>query len=191
MEHTAGMATLRARRAAPVHPDAAPLPMTVSPCDRIRFQSPEMPPFEAIEAYFRRSRDAAWFSNAGPCHELLRERIGDYLGGLRCVPTGNATLALMLALRALLGPPRPGALVVVPSFTFVATVDAILWCGFEPLFADVDPESWHLAPEALDGALASRADQVAGVLACSAFGTAPPSRRPSAGVTPPAAPGSR
>jgi dTDP-4-amino-4,6-dideoxygalactose transaminase len=64
--------------------------------------------------------------------------------------------------------------VVVPSFTFAATVSAIIWNGYTPVFADVDAESWHLSAESLHEALAARGDSVAAVVACSTFGTAPP-----------------
>ena len=81
----------------------------------------------------------------------------------------------MVALRALAGPPaRPAVEVMVPSFTFAATAAAIAWAGYEPVFVDVDPDGWHLAPDALEAALASRKGAVAAVLACSTFGAPPP-----------------
>jgi dTDP-4-amino-4,6-dideoxygalactose transaminase len=141
----------------------------------VRFLTPSLPPQEAIDRYFERSREAAWFSNFGPCHELLVERLEAYLGGgVSCVPVANCTLGLMIALRATAGLPEPGRReVILPSFTFAAAIEAVLWAGFEPVFADVEQESWHLAPEAVSGALRSRGNRVAAVLACSTFGTPP------------------
>ena len=105
----------------------------------IRFLRPELPPAEEIAAYFERSRKTHWFSNGGPCHELLVERVRAYLGVPGCVPVANGTLGLVLALRALTSGRSPGAdLVVLPAFTFVATAAAVEWCGLRPLFADVD-----------------------------------------------------
>jgi dTDP-4-amino-4,6-dideoxygalactose transaminase len=91
----------------------------------------------------------------------------------------SATAGLMLALRALTGHRDGARLVPLPSFTFVATVNAVLWCGLEPVFVDVEPSSWHLDPAALSRMIAQHPGEIAAVLACSAFGTPPrsPTRR--------------
>jgi dTDP-4-amino-4,6-dideoxygalactose transaminase len=139
--------------------------------DRIRFQRPELPPLEAIAAYFERSQESRWFSNGGPCAIELAERIAARLGGdVHCVPVASATAGIVAALRAALG---DGRLVITPSYTFTATAGAIRLAGFEPLFVDVDPRGWQLDPEQVAGALAAHPGQVAGVLACANFGTAP------------------
>jgi dTDP-4-amino-4,6-dideoxygalactose transaminase len=142
----------------------------------IRFQAPEIPDLQDIARYFEASARARWFSNGGPCHVELVQRLETYVGGgARCVPVANATLGLMVALRALQRERAHGRpLVLLPSFTFAATVDAVLWCGLTPVFVDVAPGHWHLCPDALDAALEQRPEQVAVVLACSTFGTAPP-----------------
>ena len=139
----------------------------------IRFQHPELPPMEGVLRYFRRSEAVGWYSNGGPCAEELSARLAARLGGgSRCVLVANATAGLMAALRAACGEPGERRLIATPAYTFTATACAIRWAGFEPLFVDVDPEHWHLDPEALAVALA--AHDVAGVLACSTFGAAPP-----------------
>src|SRR4051812_18596157 len=142
---------------------------------RIRFQRPELPPMHAVAAYFERSEESRWFSNGGPCVEELTTRIAARLGeGVHVVPVTSATAGLMAALRAAMragGPKR--RLVVTPSYTFTATACAIRWAGFEPLFVDVDPRSWQLDPEQLAEALRAHDGEVAGVLACANFGTAP------------------
>ena len=69
----------------------------------IRFQAPQLPSVEEVAAYFARSERIRWYSNRGPCHELLVERLEDFLGGVHCVPVANGTLGLMLGLRALVG----------------------------------------------------------------------------------------
>lgn len=119
----------------------------------IRFQAPQLPPVEAVAAYFARAEEARWYSNRGPCHELLVERLEAYLGGVRCVPVANATLGLMLGLRALVGAGgRRRREVLMPSFTFAATINAVLWAGLEPVFVDVEERAWHLDPVALAAA---------------------------------------
>jgi dTDP-4-amino-4,6-dideoxygalactose transaminase len=141
----------------------------------IRFQAPRLPPIEAVAAYFARSEEIRWYSNFGPCHALLVERLEARLAGLRCVPLCNGTLALTLAIRALAGRTRNAAdEVLMPSFTFVAVINAVLWAGLRPVFVDVEPDSWHMAPDALASALAAREGTVRLVLACSTFGFPPP-----------------
>jgi dTDP-4-amino-4,6-dideoxygalactose transaminase len=67
-----------------------------------------------------------------------------YLGVAACVGLGNGTDALILALRAL--GLKPGDEVIVPSFSFFATAEAVALLGGKVVFADVDPESLNLDP---------------------------------------------
>jgi dTDP-4-amino-4,6-dideoxygalactose transaminase len=57
----------------------------------------------------------------------------------------------VLAIAALRLP--PGTRAVVPSFTFPSTLHAVVWNRLEPVFADVDPDSWCLTAESAGGAL--------------------------------------
>lgn len=140
----------------------------------IRFQAPQIPRAREVEAYFAMAEQSRRYSNHGPCHSLLVDRLERYLGpGVSCVPVANATLGLMVALRAMTGASSMEREVLMPSFTFAATVDAVLWAGLKPVFLDVEPRSWHLDPGALEAALDARAGRVGAVLAASTFGTPP------------------
>ena len=140
----------------------------------IRFQAPQIPPAQEVAAYFAAAEGTRWYSNRGPCHGLLVERLERYLGpGVRCVPVANGTLGLMVALRGMTGSTPDRRQVLMPSFTFAAAVDAVLWAGLEPVFVDVEPDSWHLDPAALEAALTRYSDTVGAVLAASTFGTPP------------------
>ena len=140
----------------------------------IRFQAPQLPPVDAVARYFAAADDIRWYSNRGPCHRLLVERLEEYLTPARCVPVANATLGLMLGLRALVGTGRGVRReVLIPSYTFAATINAVLWAGLRPVFVDVEERGWHLDPLALADAISQRSDTVAAVLACSTFGVPP------------------
>jgi dTDP-4-amino-4,6-dideoxygalactose transaminase len=141
----------------------------------IPFQHPELPPPSAILEYYALSERASYYANGGPCHQLLAERLGAYLGSeTLCMPVSNCTAGLMVALRALCGEPTPERRhIVCPSYTFTATACAIVWSGFDPLFVDVEEGGWHLDPVSLEAALERHGDRVAGILACSTLGTAP------------------
>jgi dTDP-4-amino-4,6-dideoxygalactose transaminase len=143
--------------------------------DWIPFQRPWLPSAEQVERYFALARAEHWFSNEGPCARLLCRRLENYVGGsLHCTGVSSGTLGLMVALRAA-ARTQPGRReVIVPSFTYIASVSAILWTGFMPVFVDVASDHWHMDPEQLEAALNERESRVAAVLACSTFGCAPP-----------------
>jgi dTDP-4-amino-4,6-dideoxygalactose transaminase len=164
---TGTLMSVRPLAHSPVEAPAAPAP--------IRLQHPELPAPERVMEYFELSRLEGWYSNGGPCARLLTDRLGAYLGGgVTAVPVANCTVGLLAALRATMGTPQPRRrLVLTPSFTFTATACAIEWAGFEPVFVDVEPEGWHIDPSALQEALERFGSDVAGVLACATFGTAP------------------
>jgi dTDP-4-amino-4,6-dideoxygalactose transaminase len=141
----------------------------------VPFQRPSLPSLPEIERYFAMSRSEGWYSNAGPCHDLLVARSSALLGNRPVVPVSSAGIGLIVALRALV--PATGGharQVVLPSFTFAATAAAVVWCGLEPVFCDIEDEGWHLCPARLHELLAARQGRVAAILACSAFGTPPP-----------------
>ncbi|MCZ2830307.1 DegT/DnrJ/EryC1/StrS family aminotransferase [Modestobacter sp. VKM Ac-2986] len=139
----------------------------------IRFQAPMLPSLGEVEPWFAEAERLRWFSNGGPCVARLERACADHLGLEHPgVAVNNATSGLMVALRACLGTPHGARLVAVPSFTFVASVNAVVWAGFEPVFIDIDPHDW-LPSEASLARLRDLGGSLAGVLQCSTFGTAP------------------
>jgi dTDP-4-amino-4,6-dideoxygalactose transaminase len=100
----------------------------------------------------------------GPTVRELERRAAEYLGVKHALAVGSCTAGLMLALRAagLSGD------VVVPSFTFAATVHAVAWNGLRPVFADIDPETLTLSADAVRHAVTVR---TSAVLATHVYGT--------------------
>lgn len=140
----------------------------------IRFQAPQLPDVASVCRYFESSQQSRQYTNFGPCHELLVERLQAYVGGgVSCVPVANATLGLIVALAALTGDSSRGE-VLIPSFTFAAVIEAVRWAGLQPVFVDVEPDSWHLDPVTLRAALCARRGRVIAIVAASTFGTPPP-----------------
>jgi dTDP-4-amino-4,6-dideoxygalactose transaminase len=143
--------------------------------ETLRYQRPELPPLSEVARYYALAEDARFYSNGGPCYERLSSRLAAYVGDVSCVPVGNCTLGLLVALREICGAPAGRRnLIAVPSFTFTATACAVDWAGFTPLFVDIEPDSWQLSPAALRDALSRYDGRVAGVMGCSTFGTAAP-----------------
>ncbi len=73
----------------------------------------------------------------------------------------NGTAALEIALRA--AGVGPGDEVVIPPYTFVATATACLSLGALPVFADIDPETYNLSPEAAEAQITERTKAIIAV----------------------------
>jgi dTDP-4-amino-4,6-dideoxygalactose transaminase len=79
--------------------------------------------------------------------------------GLPAVAVSNGTWALVLALKQL----GVEGEVIVPSYTFSASVHAIKWAGATPVFADVLPDTFTVDPEAVRAAITPRTSAIVGV----------------------------
>jgi len=76
------------------------------------------------------------------------------LGAKHCLATANGTSALIISLNALgIG---PGDEVIVPPYTFVATVNAVLMQHAIPVFVDTDPETFQIDARKIEAAITER-----------------------------------
>src|SRR5947207_6280261 len=108
---------------------------------------------------------STWVSSQGPYLKRFERQVADYVGVPHAVATANGTVALHLALLAL--DVRPGDEVIVPSLTYVATANAVRYCGATPVFADSDPETWCVAPSSIERLITPRTP---GTMAVHLFG---------------------
>src|SRR5438552_7539944 len=95
-------------------------------------------------AYVKECLDTNWVSSAGPFVDRFERAVADRLGAGHAVATASGTAALHVAL--LLAGVEPGDEVLVPALTFIATANAVRYCGAVPTFLDSDPETWGLDP---------------------------------------------
>lgn len=86
--------------------------------------------------------DRRWLTNGGQYVEEFERRIAELLKVGHCIAMCNATVGLEIAIRAL----GLNGEVIVPSFTFVATANALQWLEITPVFCDVDPQTHLLDP---------------------------------------------
>jgi dTDP-4-amino-4,6-dideoxygalactose transaminase len=120
-------------------------------------RTPIQPLREAIQAKIAEVIDAQAFI-LGPELEAFESELAAYLGAQHVVGVGNGTDAITLALRAMgVG---PGDEVVVPSFTFYASAEAIPLTGAKPVFCDVDPETFCVTPDTVRAAITPRTKAV-------------------------------
>ena len=101
----------------------------------------------------------------GPEVEAFERAFAEYLGAAGCVGVANGTDALQVALRAL--GLEPGEEVILPAFTFFATIEAVILAGGTPVLADIEPTTFNLDP----GDAASRVtERTRGVLTVHLYG---------------------
>ncbi|SBT37759.1 DegT/DnrJ/EryC1/StrS family aminotransferase [Micromonospora auratinigra] len=117
--------------------------------DRILLSPPDVGPLE--EAYLLGALRSGWVAPLGPEVDAFERELADRLGVGGALALASGTAALHLALVALGA--GPGQVVIVPTLTFVATANAVVYTGAEPVFVDCDETTGNLDPELLDRAL--------------------------------------
>jgi perosamine synthetase len=91
--------------------------------------------------------DSTWISSKGKYIAEFEQQFAEYIGVRHAVAVTNGTVALHLALLALgIG---DGDEVIVPTLTYIASVNAIRYTGATPVFADSDRKYWQLDPESI------------------------------------------
>jgi dTDP-4-amino-4,6-dideoxygalactose transaminase len=103
----------------------------------------------------------------GPVVREFEAEFAEYCGATHGVATANGTAALHTALAA--AGIDDGDAVITTPFSFVASANAIQFCGATPVFADIDPETYTLDPDVVEAAIEER-DDVVGILAVHLFG---------------------
>ncbi len=99
--------------------------------------------------------DSTYVSSVGAYVDRFEREVATYTGSPRAVATVNGTAALHIAL--LLSGVKQGDLVITQPLTFIATCNAISYCGAEPVFVDVDRQTLGLSPLALESWLQEHA----------------------------------
>lgn len=90
----------------------------------------------------------------GPVVREFADDLASYTGAEHVITCGNGTDALQLAMMAL--NLQPGDEVIVPTFTYVATVEVIALLGLKPVFIDVDPDTFNLDINTLEKIVTSK-----------------------------------
>lgn len=96
---------------------------------------------------------SGWLSQ-GARVQAFEAEIARYVGARHAVATTNCTTALHLALIA--AGVGPGDEVICPSFSFIATANAIVHAGATPVFVDIEPASYTIAPQLVEAAITPR-----------------------------------
>jgi len=98
--------------------------------------------------------ETGWISSAGPNITRFEEGFAKYLGVKHGIAVMNGTAALHLALASLkIG---PGDEVIVPDFTMIATITAVLYTGATPVFVDVERETYAMDVASIEKAITKK-----------------------------------
>ncbi len=97
--------------------------------------------------YLKECLDSTFVSSVGPFVDRFETMLAEYTGAKHAVAVVNGTAALHIALK--LAGVRVGDEVLIPALSFVATANAVAYCGAIPHFADVDERTLGLDPAAL------------------------------------------
>lgn len=124
-----------------------------------------------IDAAIARVIDSNQFV-LGPEVTSLEQEIADYLGASDAIGVSSGTDALLLAMMALdIG---PGDEVILPTFSFFATAGTVVRIGATPVFADIDPVTYNIEPDAIEALVTER---TAAIIPVHLFGRGAAMRR--------------
>jgi dTDP-4-amino-4,6-dideoxygalactose transaminase len=140
--------------------------------------SPRLPSSQTLLPMFEQIVSSGQLTK-GYHMKSFEQECAAYLGVKRCVAVSSCTSGLMLVFQALkrsekvreVARPR----IAVPSFTFMASISAMVWAGFEPEFVDVDEASMNLCLDDLEQAL--RGEDLVAALGVHCFGNPVPAQR--------------
>lgn len=117
------------------------------------------------EEYVSQAIRSSWISSTGEYINRFESEFSKRADTSHTLGVCNGTVALHLALLAL--DVRPGDEVLVPSLTYIATANAVRYVGAEPVFVDVDPETWCISPALLEKSITRRTK---GIIAVNLYG---------------------
>lgn len=105
--------------------------------------------------------DSGWISSRGRYINEAEHALSDRVGVTYAAVTSNGTTALHLALLA--AGVGPGDEVILPSLTYIATLNAVIYVGAIPIVVDVDPGTWCIDPDAVLARITTRTAAIIGV----------------------------
>lgn len=121
------------------------------------------PPLEEVIDLLKEVWANGQYTNNGPLLVRLEEALREHLGLEHLLVTGNGTIALQLAIRAL---DLEGEVITTP-YSYVASTTSILWEHCTPVFADIDPATFCIDPAAIEPLITAR---TTGILATHVYG---------------------
>lgn len=111
--------------------------------------------------YVQDAVKSTWISSSGKYLKKFESDFAEITGTTDCLAVSNGTVALHLILLALgIG---PGDEVIVPSFTYIASVNAVKYVGATPVFIEVSSTTWGISRNGVEQAITDKTAAVIGV----------------------------
>jgi perosamine synthetase len=98
--------------------------------------------------YLAKCIDSGWISSEGPFVKEFEEKFSSYVGKKYGIAVSNGTAALEMAMGAI--GIKPGDEVILPTFTIISCLNAILTYGGKPVFVDSEPETWNVDSDKIE-----------------------------------------
>ncbi|KYN86708.1 aminotransferase DegT [Vibrio cidicii] len=134
----------------------------------IKLNQPLTPNLDKVADYISQIHNCGWYTNFGPLHQLLTQKLEAYLGVENLLLVSNGTVALQVACKVL-GIERA----ISTPFSFAATSSALLWQGVDLSYCDIEADSYNISLNTLETALTSSAcsaQSIQGVVATHVYG---------------------
>jgi dTDP-4-amino-4,6-dideoxygalactose transaminase len=122
-----------------------------------------LPPLDEYIKILKRAWDKEWITNNGELVQELEGALKSYTQAKDLFYTSNGTIALQIALKAL----NITKEVITTPFSYVATVNSILWEGCKPVFVDINPDSFCIDSFKIEAAITK---QTQAILATHVYG---------------------
>ncbi len=115
--------------------------------------------------YVNECLDSGWISSLGEFITRFEQSFANYVGVKHAISTNNGTTALHVALLAL--GVKQGDEVIIPTVTYIATANAVSYCGAIPVLVDVDPLTMNILPGEIESKLS---EKTVGIIAVHLYG---------------------
>lgn len=119
---------------------------------KIPILRPSLPPIEEYMKLVEGIWERKQLTNNGTLAKELGAKLKKFLGVKHCILVSSGTLALQLSIKAL---DLQGEIITSP-FSFVATSSAIVWEGLDPVYVDIDPQTFNIDPSLIESTITSK-----------------------------------
>ncbi len=124
--------------------------------DKITVTSPLLPPLEDFIPMLKNIWNRKWITNNGYYHQMLEEKLADFLGVPYISLFTNGTIPLLTAIQVLeLGKDDRNEIITTP-YSFVATSNAVVWNNMNPVFVDIEQETGNINPYKIEEAITEK-----------------------------------
>ena len=109
--------------------------------------------------------DSTRLSSEGKFVAEFEKQFAEFCDAKHALACSNGTVAIHLALLA--HDLKPGVEVIVPTFTYIASANAVMYCGAKPVFVDSEPDTWNIDPAKIEEAIT---EKTKGIIAVHIYG---------------------